>query len=118
MPKIVLKDFQESINSKFADYEIHLPSGEICLFTPAVRMPKEQRRKLGAVMNIKARAEVNDDSDIFDVYRDTFRVSEKVPGHFDKLQEVIGDDPAVWQELFIDFQELTQSGEASPSQTS
>lgn len=118
MPKIILKDFQESINSKFADYEIHLPSGEVLLFTPAIRMEKGQRRQLAEVMNIPKRAEVDDDSDIYDVYQDCFRVSEKVPGNFDKLKAVVGDDPATWQELFIDFQEITQSGEASPSQTS
>lgn len=118
MPKIVLSDFQSAANTKYQDFEVHLPGGEVVLFTPAMRMVKEQRQRLADALDIMARAEVNDGTDIYDVYRDAFRISEKVAGNYDKLAKAVGDDPAVWEALFLSFNEETQPGEASPSAAS
>lgn len=38
MPKITLTDFQSAASAKYQDYEVHLPSGEVILFRPAMRM--------------------------------------------------------------------------------
>lgn len=118
MPKIVLSDFQSAASRKYQDFEVHLPSGEVILFTPAMRMPKAQRTELAKAMDIMARANTNDGTDLYDVFRDAFKISEKVAGNYDKLAEAVGDDPAVWEALFLSFNEETQPGEASPSAAS
>lgn len=115
MPKIVLSDFQSAADKKYGDFEVHLPGGEVILFTPAMRMPKEQRRKLAAAMDVMSRAKNETDTDLYDVYRDTYRISEKVEGNYEKLAAAVGDDPAVWEELFLAYNEETQPGEAKPS---
>lgn len=112
MPKIQLTDFQESIATKFGDFEIFLPNGEVATFLPALRMSKTKRRELAAALDVETRAKIDNDDDIFDIYRDAFRASEKQYGDFDKLASAVGDDPAVWQELFMSFIQDTQAGEA------
>lgn len=118
MPKIVLSDIQSAANTKYQDYEVHLPGGEVILFVPAMRMVKEQRQKLATALDIMARSKVNDGTDLYDVYRDAFRISEKAEGNYDKLAAAVGDDPAVWEALFLSFNEETQAGEVSPSAAS
>lgn len=115
MPKLNLSDLVEAADKKYGDFEVHLPSGEVILFTPAMRMDKERRHKLADAMNIPARADADNGDDLYDVYKDAFRISEKVAGNFDKLAAAVGDDPAVWQALFMEFNEETVLGEASPS---
>jgi hypothetical protein len=112
MPKIILSDLQSAANEKYGDFEVHLPSGEVILFIPAIRMDKARRTELAKVLDIQTRASQDTTDDLYDVYRDAFRVSEKAPGNYDKLAAVVGDDPAVWQDLFISFNEETAPGEA------
>jgi len=112
MPKIILSDFQTAANQKYADFEVELPNGELLLFVPAIRMNKAKRNELAKALDVESRANANDGTDLYDLYRDAFRISEKAVGNYDKLAAVIGDDPALWQDLFIEFQEITQSGEA------
>lgn len=112
MPKIQLSDFQESMSKKYEDFEIHLSETEVVMFSPALRLSKPKRRALAGVLDIETRSKVDNDDDIFDIYKDAFRVSEKQPGDFDKLEQAVGDDPAVWQELFLNFVQDTQAGEA------
>lgn len=115
MPKIVLADIQNAANQKHSDFEVHLPDGNVILFVPALRLPKAKRLELADAMDIPKRAENDNGDDLYDVYRDAFRISEKAAGNYDKLVAAVGDDPAVWQELFVEFQEVVQSGEALPS---
>jgi hypothetical protein len=116
MPKINLSDIVSAADEKYGDYEIHLPGGEVILFVPAMRLSKEKRSALAAALDIPARIEANNDDDLYDIYKDAFRISEKVPGNYDKLAAAVGDDPAVWLDLFLNFNEEMQSGEASRSQ--
>lgn len=112
MPKINLADIVDAADKKYTDFEVHLPGGEVILFTPAMRMVKESRSKLADALNIPARIEANNGDDLYDLYRDAFKISEKVAGNYDKLAAAVGDDPAVWQELFLNFNEETLTGEA------
>jgi hypothetical protein len=116
MPKINLSDIQSAANEKYGDFEVHLPEGEVVLFVPAIRLPKAKRQELAAALDIQTRAEANTTDDLYDVYRDAFRISEKVKGNYDKMAAVIGDDPAVWQDMFIAFNEDTMPGEAVSSE--
>lgn len=112
MPSIKLSDIQAAADKKYGDFEVHLPDNDIVSFAPALRLPKEKRRLLAAVLDIQKRAEADDDADIYDVYRDVFRVSARQAHGFDKLTEAIGDDPAIWEELASEFLSVTEAGEA------
>lgn len=122
MPKIILSDIQSAVEKKYSDFEVHLSDGSVLLFVPAMRLPKEKRIQLSAALDIPGRAarlEADGEwDDIYEVYRDAFRISEKAEGNYERLAKALGDDPAAWQELFVAFNEDTQAGEASPSQSS
>lgn len=112
MPKIQLSDFQQTISQKYSDFEVFISDTEVVTFSPALRLNKAKRRELAGVLDIEARAQIENDDDVFDIYKDAFRVSEKYEGDFSRLEQAIGDDPAVWQELFLNFVQDTQAGEA------
>ena len=112
MPSIKLSDIQSAADKKYGDFEIHLPAGEIVSFVPALRLPKESRRKLAAAFDVEKR--INGDEpelDLYDIYKDVFRVSARQADAFTKLEAVVGDDPAVWEELAREFMQDTQAGE-------
>lgn len=112
MPSIKLSDFQEAANKKFGDFEIHLPGEEIVSFAPALRLPKDARKKLAAALDIEKRAEADNGDDLYDVYKDIFRISARQADAFSKLEAAVGDDPAVWEELTNAFMADTAAGEA------
>ena len=112
MPKIQLSDFQQAVNDKFGDFEVFVSETETLHFAPALRMPKEQRRALAAALDLETRAEVDNDDDLYDVYKDVFRIAARKPADFDTLAGIFNDDPALWQELFQAYIEGTSAGEA------
>ena len=112
MPKINLSEIQSAANTKFSDFEITLPGGETVSFSPILRLPKAKRLELSAAMDIKAITEADNGTDVYDLYRDAFRITAKTAGAYEGLEAAVGDDPAVWQELFKAFSEETQVGEA------
>lgn len=121
MPQVSLIDFQKAADEKFGDYEITLPAGDVACFVQAVRLPKAKRRKLAEALDMQARAaqaeaEESDD-DIFDMFKDAFRVAAKSAKDFRELEKAVGDDPAIWTDLFNDFVEGSDMGEASPSES-
>ena len=117
MPSINMTDIQNAASKKFGDFEVHISDKEVLLFKPALRLPKEKRRELHAALDIKARAALDNGDDLFDVYKDSFRISAVDAKTYARLEEVVGDDPAVWQELFVAFNEDTMAGEAAPSES-
>ena len=110
MPKINLSEIQSAANKKFSDFEVTLPGGETVVFASVLRLPKAKRQELAAALDMEARGN-EADTDMFDLYRDAFRITAKSKDAHAKLEEAIGDDPAVWQELFKAFSEDTQVGE-------
>jgi hypothetical protein len=116
MPAINLSDIQKAAEKKFGDFEIHVGE-EVLYFSQALRMEKAKRRELAKAMNLRERSQTDNDDDLYDVFKDAFRITARGEGTFDKLYAAVGDDPAVWQELFQEFTESTQAGEASPSES-
>lgn len=117
MPKINLSTVQQAADKKFDDTVIELPSGQTATFSAILRLPKEKRKALRASMDLSARAEAKDEADIWDVYKDAFRITAKTEHDFPMLEQFVGDDPAVWTELFQAFTEDNQMGEASVSES-
>lgn len=115
MPSIKLSDIQQAADKKYGDFEVHLPDTTIISFVPAIRLPKESRRKLAAAFDVEKRVKGDEpELDLYDIYRDVFRVSAKQADAFDRLDAVVGDDPAVWEELAREFLQDTQAGESNP----
>jgi hypothetical protein len=113
MPSITLSDIQQAADKKYGDFQITLPDAQIVSFVPALRLPKESRRKLAAAFDVEKRVNGDEpDLDLYDIYKDVFRVSARQTDAFTKLEEVVGDDPAVWEELAKAFMQDTQAGEA------
>lgn len=115
MPSITLSDIKNAADAKFGDFEITLPTGEVVRFQPALRLPKAQRRELAGALDIDARAQIANGDDLYDVYKDIFRITARTPEGFTRLDATVGDDPAVWEELANAFLKDTQAGEVSPS---
>lgn len=114
MPSIKLSDIQSAADKKYGDFEVHLPGGEIVSFAPALRLPKESRKKLAVALDIETRAEADNDDDLYDIYKDIFRISAKQSEGFSKLEQAVGDDPAIWAELTESFMQESQAGESGP----
>jgi hypothetical protein len=115
MPSVNLSDIKQAADAKFGDFEITLPSGEIVRFQPALRLPKAKRQELAGAMNLEERAKIANGDDLYDVYKDIFRITARTPDGFSRLDATVGDDPAVWEELANEYLGGTQAGEASPS---
>lgn len=113
MSKINLSDLQSAANTKFSDFEVTLPGGDVVTFSPVLRLPKAKRVELADAMNVEARGEADAQTDVYDLYRDAFRIVARTAADFKKLENAIGDDPAVWQEIFASYTEETQVGEAT-----
>jgi len=115
MPSIKLSDIQDAADAKYGNFEVHLPDGDIATFSPALRLPKERRAALSAALDLEARSQANNGDDLYDVYKDIFRISATTAYHFTRLEACVGDDPAVWEQLVNEFIADTQTGEALPS---
>jgi len=115
MPKINLSDLQTAANTKFSDFEVTLPGGQVALFSPILRLAKAKRVELALAMDlegVKTRVAAGEHIDMYDLYREAFSVVAKTPEAFAALDAAVGDDPAVWRELFEAYSEETQAGEA------
>lgn len=111
MPKITLATIQSAANTKFSDFEVVLSETETAVFSPVLRLPKAKRAELAAAFNVDTRTANDDGADVFDLYRDAFRITAKTEAGYAALVEAVGDDPAVWQELFAAYSEETEVGE-------
>lgn len=109
MPKINLSDLQSAANTKFSDFEVTLPGGAVIAFSPVLRLPKAKRVALGSALDVSNLAA---DTDVYDLYREAFRIVARDESTFPEFEKAVGDDPAVWQELFEAYSEETQAGEA------
>lgn len=93
---------------------------------PILLLPKAQRQELGKavdfrqiILDLIAAGEEGeeDDRDLYDLMREALRLTVKAPDRdkFDKLVELVGDDPLVWKAIFEEYNEETMPGEAKSS---
>lgn len=121
MPEVTLADFQKAADEKFGDFTVRLADDKVATFSQAMRLPKAKRAKLAAAVDLQTRvqkAEAEDsDEDIYDIYKDAFKVCAVKASDYKMLADAVGDDPAVWVDLFNAFMEKMMVGEASPSES-
>lgn len=115
-----LDHLQKAADRKYADYIIANGEGEDLVFENPMRRPREARRKLARLFDLEAmekRAQAEPDLDLYDLYREAFQVSAKKPLYFEQLDEAVGDNPAMWEELIAEYQKQCAPGEAAPSES-
>lgn len=108
---ISLDSARERVEEKYASVFIPVGNTEAEMVSP-VRLPKEKRAKLADMQD----ALREDDADQVAVLEDIFRLVTKTKGQADSLLKAIDGDLALLIEVFTEYSEASQVGEASPSQ--
>jgi len=118
MTQVTLTDIQRAAEKKYGNYTV-LIEDEVLTFLNPLRLPKEKRKAIAELNTQEFYAEgaAGADFDKWDMYRRIFELSAKTESHFQRLDEAIGDDPAMWEELFDALNTVTELGEASPSES-
>lgn len=115
MPSMTLDDLNKAADKKFGNFEIELEGEETLVFLNPLRLPKDRRKQMTRIFEgdiLKARVEEDDDLDMYDLYAEAFAVAAATPRHFERLAEVIGDNPAQWSILFQAYNGESELGEA------
>ncbi|WP_024816969.1 phage tail assembly protein [Arthrobacter sp. 31Y] len=118
MTQVTLADVQNAAAKKHGNYSVFVDDDTLTFLNP-LRLPKEKRERIAALNSAEFYAEGAEGEgwDKWDMYQEIFRISAKSEEHFTKLHNAIGDDPAVWEELFDALNTVAELGEASPSES-
>lgn len=116
MTQVTLTDIQRAAEKKYGNYTVFL-GDEVLTFLNPMRLPKDKRKAIADLNTVEfyEPGSAGAEYDKWDMYKRIFELSAKHESHFTKLQDAIGDDPAVWEELFDALNTVTELGEASPS---
>jgi hypothetical protein len=106
-----LDNFREAAEKKYGAMEIDLGDGTVCRLTNALRLPKSKRDSLLKMQDDMKKEGADQEQMLMDCLR---LVAESVPAA-NKLLKAIGSDLAVLAEIFEQYSEGTQAGEASAS---
>lgn len=125
MSAIKLDDLRKAADTKYPDFEIEAEDGKVLGFKPIFRLDKKGRKAVHDAMDLKARVEeLPEDSDmdqselLIAVLQDAFKLTERTRGDFTALKKWAGsEDLGIWLFLFEQYQEVTDAGEASPSES-
>lgn len=104
-------DLASAADKKYSPLELDLPDETKVVMRLPLRLSREERKAITKAFDIKDEEE----KDMLDIYSEVFRIvieDEKVA---DKLLELLGEDLALYQELFAEFAERMQPGEAGSS---
>lgn len=118
MPQVNLSDVQRAADKKHGDFKVFLEDDTLIFLNP-LRLEKDKRKAIAALNTDEFYAEGGPgaDFDKWDMYREIFKLTAKRDEHFTKLDGALGDDPAMWEELFNALNEVTEMGEVSPSES-
>jgi len=125
MSALKLDDLRKGAESKYPDFEIETEDGKVLGFHPIFRLPKAKRKAVAAAFDVQKRAEaLGEDSDVdqpelfISVLSDALEAAERTKGDFAALAEWAGmEDLGIWLYIFTNYSEVTDLGEASPSES-
>lgn len=125
MSAISLDDLRKGADAKYPDFEIETEDGRILGFKPVLRLPKKKRHAVSEALDLKKRLDaLPEDHDVdqaqlmIEVLSDALKAAERTRGDFALLQKWAGmDDLGIWLYLFEQYSEVTDPGEASPSES-
>lgn len=113
MANFTLDDIRAAADKKYGSMKIDLGDDGIVELLNPLRLPKEKRDALG---KIGERMEA-EDADQEAIFGDALRLAAKVQAPCEALIEQIGGDLGVLAQLFEDYSNGTQVGEASASES-
>lgn len=124
---VKLSSIQSAAKKGIKPYQILDDDGAVIVeLQPILLLPKAQRRELGKavdfqqiILDLIAAGEdgAEDDRDLYDLMREALRltVTAEDRDKFERLTELVGDDPLVWKAIFEEYNEETMPGEAKSS---
>lgn len=104
-------DLASAADKKYSPLELDLPDETKVAMRLPLRLSREERKAITKAFDIKDEEE----KDMLDIYTDVFRIVIEDKKSADKLLELLGEDLALYQELFAEFAERMQPGEAGSS---
>jgi len=127
MSALTLDELRKGAAAKYPDFEIEMEDGTMLGFHPVFRLPKEKRKAVAAAMDVKQRVEAlvkdeENDTDqaelLIGVLSDALKAAERSKGDHAKLHKWAGtEDLGIWLFIFRNYSEVTELGEASPSES-
>jgi hypothetical protein len=124
MSALKLDDLRKGAAEKYPDFEIETDEGKILGFKPLFRLPKERRKTVAEALDVKARIEaLGEDTDVdqpellITILSDALLAAERTKGDHAALAKWAGtEDLGMWLFIFREYSEVTDLGEAGPSE--
>lgn len=125
MSAIKLDDLRKGAEAKYPDFEIEMEDGRILGFHPVLRLPKAKRKAVRDALDLKQQVDALPEEHDMDqaelmikVLSEAMKAAERTRGDFAALVKWAGkDDLGMWLFLFNEYSEVTNPGEASPSES-
>lgn len=108
-----LADIKKAADQKYSPYQVELEDGRIVEMRIPLRLSKEERASISRAFDLDD--ESNERKDMLDIYQEVFRILIEDDKLADALIAGLDEDLAFHQELFNDFSEQMQLGEANSS---
>ena len=109
-----LSDIKKAADVKYAPFEVELESGRSVFLRVPLRLSKQERDAISKAFDV---SDEDDARDSMDIYQDVFRIVIEDEADADELIENLEGDLAFHQELFSEFADRMQLGEASSSES-
>jgi DNA-binding transcriptional MerR regulator len=116
MKNISLADIREAIENKYASTTVDLGDETIELQN-VLRLSKEDRKKVLALQEELSSDFEGEKRDQEDVLSDIFRCICVTTGQANRLLRALGNELVLMVEIFQQYAEASQLGEASPSES-
>jgi hypothetical protein len=107
-----LADIKQSADKKYAPFAVELDDERTVLMRIPLRLSKEERKAITKAFDVSSE---DDERDSMDVYEEVFRILVEDDKDADALIAALEGDLAYYQQLFTDFSESMQLGEAASS---
>lgn len=115
-PNFTLDDIRAAAEKKYGNFKVEIGGGEVVELRNALRLAKDERKELNRLQSDLDQDGEDEDADQGDSMAKVLRLVASDTKQADKLIAAIGDDLTVLAELFSQYVEATQPGEASGSQ--
>lgn len=124
MSALTLDDLRNGAEKKYPDFEIETEDGRVLGFKPIFRLPKPKRKAIAAALDVQARIEaLGEDTEVdqpelmVSILSDALQAAERTKGDHAVLAKWAGtEDLGMWLFIFQEYSEVTDLGEATPSE--
>lgn len=126
MSALSLDDLLKGASAKYPDFEIETEeNGRVLGFKPVLRLSKVKRKAVAEALDLRKQIDaLPEDHDMdqaelmIKVIMGALEAAERTRGDFKVLAKWAGtEDLGIWLFLFEQYNEVTEAGEASPSES-